>query len=69
LLVVPSFYDSIESASERMRTKIQARSLRYPAALSLVVTLLEALATLLLLRFVWRSVQAGSARLRRRSTV
>jgi len=69
LLVVPSFYDSIESASERMRTKIQTRSLRYPAALSLVVTLLEALATLLLLRFVWRSVQAGSARLRRRSTV
>ena len=69
LLVVPSFYDSIESASERMRAKIRARSLRYPAALSLVVTLLEALATLLLLRFVWRSAQAGSARLRRRSTV
>ena len=69
LLVVPSFYDSIEGASERMQAKIRARSLRYPAALSLVMTLLEALATLLLLRFVWRSAQAGSARLRRRSTV
>jgi multidrug efflux pump subunit AcrB len=69
LLVVPSFYDSIESASERMRAKIRARSARYHAGLSVVVTMLEALATLLLLRFVWRSVLAVSARLRRGSTV
>ena len=67
LLVVPSFYDSIESASERMRAKIRARSLRYPAALSLVVTMLEALATLLLLRFVWRSLLGGWMWMRRRA--
>jgi HAE1 family hydrophobic/amphiphilic exporter-1 len=66
LLVVPSFYDSIESASERMRAKIRARSARYHAGLSLVVTLLEALATLLLLRFVWRSLEAAWVWMRRR---
>jgi HAE1 family hydrophobic/amphiphilic exporter-1 len=68
LLVVPSFYDSIESASERMRAKIRTRSLRYPAALSLLVTLFEALATLLLLRFLWRNVVAGSLWMRRRTS-
>ena len=69
LLVVPSFYDSIESASERMRAKIRTRSLRYPAALSLLVTLLEALATLLLLRFLWRSLLTLSGWMRRRPLV
>jgi predicted RND superfamily exporter protein len=68
LLVVPSFYDSIEGASERMQAKIRARSLRYHGALALAVTMLEALMTLLLVRFVWRSGVAGSVWLRRRST-
>jgi HAE1 family hydrophobic/amphiphilic exporter-1 len=69
LLVVPSFYDSIESARERMLAKIQARSTRYHAGLSLVVTMLEALATLLLLRFVWRSLESAWVWMRRRPGV
>jgi hypothetical protein len=69
LLVVPSFYDSIESASERMRTKIQARSTRFHPSLALVVTMLEALSTLLLLRFVLRSLAGGWFWMRRRTWV
>ena len=67
LLVVPSFYDSIESASERMRAKIQARGQRYHESLALVVTMLEALMALLLLRFVWRSLLGGWMWMRRRA--
>jgi predicted RND superfamily exporter protein len=67
LLVVPSFYDSIENASERMRAKIQARSQRYHLALALALTLVEALLTLLLLRFVWRSLASVWMWARRRS--
>jgi hypothetical protein len=67
LLVVPSFYDSIESASERMRAKIQARGQRYHESLALVVTMLEALMALLLLRFVLRSLLGGWMWMRRRA--
>jgi len=66
LLVVPSFYDSIEGASERMRAKIRARSVRFHPFLALVVTMLEALSTLLLLRFVLRSLAGGWFWMRRR---
>ena len=66
LLVVPSFYDSIESAKERMRLKILARSDRYTASLALALTLLEALCALLLLRFIWRSLTGALGWSRRR---
>jgi len=56
LLVIPSFYDSIEIARDRAIAKFHRRAERWNSALAFVVTLLEALATLLLLRFVWRTL-------------
>ena len=67
LLVVPSFYDSIESARERMLAKIRDRSARYHASLAMVLTILEAFCTLLLFRFLWRNWLAGWLWMRRRS--
>jgi len=54
LLVIPSFYDSIEINLERLRLKREARTLLWNAANAYTVTLLEAVATVLLLRFVYR---------------
>ncbi|HEV7914837.1 MAG TPA: efflux RND transporter permease subunit, partial [Albitalea sp.] len=54
LLVIPSFYDSIEIAREHAIAKLKARAQRGNVVVAFVVTLLEALATLLGLRFVWR---------------
>ena len=56
LLVVPSFYDSIEIAREKMWAKMQSRSIRYNQIFALVVTLLEAVLTLLLVRFIFRMI-------------
>jgi HAE1 family hydrophobic/amphiphilic exporter-1 len=55
LLVIPSFYDSIETARDRALAKFHRRDARWPTALAFVVTVLEALATLLLLRALWRA--------------
>lgn len=66
LLVVPSFYDSIESAKERMRRKMGARAGSYPAPLALALTLVEAVCTLLLLRLVWRGLAGLTVWMRRR---
>jgi hypothetical protein len=49
-----------------MRAKIRARSVRFHPFLALVVTMLEALSTLLLLRFVLRSLAGGWFWMRRR---
>lgn len=54
LLVVPSFYDSIEIARDRMFAKLGRRADRYNHALALVVTIFEALLTLTLLRLAYR---------------
>jgi HAE1 family hydrophobic/amphiphilic exporter-1 len=57
LLVIPSFYDSIEIARDRMFAKYRRREAAWGAAgplLAFVVTGLEAVATLLMLRFIWR---------------
>jgi hydrophobic/amphiphilic exporter-1 (mainly G- bacteria), HAE1 family len=54
LLVIPSFYDSIEIARDRAIAKFRWRAERRHVALAFVLTLLEALATVLALRFVWR---------------
>ena len=56
LLVVPTFYDSIEIARDRAFAKYRRRAERWLAFPAFVVTLLEALATLTLLRFTWRLV-------------
>ena len=54
LLVVPTFYDSIEIARESMMQKMRVRMSRYPAIVGFAMTMLEALCTLLLLRFAYR---------------
>jgi HAE1 family hydrophobic/amphiphilic exporter-1 len=54
LLVIPSFYDSIEIWRDRALAKFRRRAQRWHAAPAFIVTLLEALLTLLLVRLVWR---------------
>jgi HAE1 family hydrophobic/amphiphilic exporter-1 len=54
LLVIPSFYDSIEIWRDRALAKFRRRAQRWHPAPAFAVTLLEAFATLLLLRLVWR---------------
>ena len=57
LLVVPTFYDSIEIARDRAMTKFQAREVRWNAFLAFIVTLIEAILALLLLRVTYRLVK------------
>lgn len=56
LLVVPSFYDSIEIARDRMMAKMRRRADRYHQALAICVTMLEALLTLTFVRLIYRLV-------------
>jgi hydrophobic/amphiphilic exporter-1 (mainly G- bacteria), HAE1 family len=62
LLVIPSFYDSIEIARDRAIAKFRWRAERRHVALAFVLTLLEALATVLALRFGWRALRRFGAR-------
>jgi multidrug efflux pump subunit AcrB len=57
LLVIPTFYDSIEISRERAVAKFHARAERMNPFLAFLATLGEALCTLLLLRFVYRRVR------------
>jgi hypothetical protein len=55
LLMVPSFYDSIEISRDRMAAKYRRRSARRGGAfVAFIQTFIEAILTLLLVRFVWR---------------
>jgi HAE1 family hydrophobic/amphiphilic exporter-1 len=54
LLVIPSFYDSIEIWRDRAVAKFQRRAQAWHPAPAFAVTLLEAIVTLLLLRLLWR---------------
>ena len=54
LLVVPSFYDSIEIAQDRMGAKFRRRVPRWTAAGAFVMTLGEAVLTLLAVRLLYR---------------
>jgi HAE1 family hydrophobic/amphiphilic exporter-1 len=56
LLVTPTFYDSIEISRERAIAKFHAREERMNPFLAFVVTFGEAIFTLLLLRWVFRTV-------------
>jgi HAE1 family hydrophobic/amphiphilic exporter-1 len=56
LLVVPTFYDSIEIARDRMFAKFGRRHERMNVAFAFVLTFVEAIMTLVLLRFVFRMV-------------
>jgi HAE1 family hydrophobic/amphiphilic exporter-1 len=55
LLVVPTLYDSIEIARDRMFVKFQSRAERISALPAFVVTATEAVLTLLLMRYLFRS--------------
>ena len=66
LLVIPTFYDSIEIARDRAIAKFRRRAERWNPALAFVTTLVEAFLTLILVRFVYRSVVRLLARLGRR---
>ncbi len=67
LLVIPSFYDSIETSRDRALAKFHARDARWPTALAFVVTLLEALLTVLFVRGLWRALARAAGWLRGRS--
>ena len=69
LLVIPSFYDSIEISRDRAIAKFHARDVRWNSLLAFVVTLIEALLTLLLLRLLWRLLTRGVRRLRGRAAI
>ena len=56
LLIVPTFYDSIEIARDRALAKFQRRVPRFTVIGAFVMTLIEAVLALVLVRFVFRLV-------------
>jgi HAE1 family hydrophobic/amphiphilic exporter-1 len=68
LLVVPTFYDSIEISRDRAIAKFRRRAQRWNPAFAFVTTFVEALLTLVLVRFCYRMVKKGIARMRGRGT-
>jgi HAE1 family hydrophobic/amphiphilic exporter-1 len=59
LLVIPTFYDSIEISRERAKAKFNARAAVMNPFLAFVMTFGEALATLVFLRFLYRLAMRG----------
>jgi len=57
LLVIPSFYDSIEIARDRMFAKFKRRATRRNVLLAFVLTFIEALLALLMLRALYRAIK------------
>ena len=64
LLVVPTFYDSIEIARERSIAKFGRRAERWNPAAAFAATLVEAILTLVMLRFAYRGLMRLLARRR-----
>ncbi|SFC54600.1 efflux RND transporter permease subunit [Massilia yuzhufengensis] len=56
LLVVPTFYDSIEIARDRMFAKFNRRALRYNVLVAFFMTFIEAILTLVFVRLIFRSI-------------
>jgi hydrophobe/amphiphile efflux-1 (HAE1) family protein len=56
LLVVPTFYDSIEIARDRMVAKFGRRAERMNPAFAFMMTFVEAILTILMVRFVFRMI-------------
>ncbi len=56
LLVVPTFYDSIEIARDRMFAKFKRRATRFNPALAFLMTFVEAILTLTFVRLVFRTI-------------
>jgi hydrophobe/amphiphile efflux-1 (HAE1) family protein len=59
LLVVPTFYDSIEIARDRMVAKFHRRAGHRNVLLAFLMTMVEAILTLILMRFVFRMIVIG----------
>jgi hydrophobic/amphiphilic exporter-1 (mainly G- bacteria), HAE1 family len=59
LLVIPTFYDSIEISRERAKAKFQARAAVMNPFTAFVMTFGEAIATLLFLRYLYRLAMNG----------
>jgi HAE1 family hydrophobic/amphiphilic exporter-1 len=57
LLVVPTFYDSIEIARDHALAKFQSRAGRWNPVVAFFLTLFEAVLAVLLLRLVYRTVK------------
>ena len=66
LLVIPSFYDSIELTRDHLFAKFRRRSQARNVAWAVLVTGLEIVATLMMLRLVWRTTLALWRRATRR---
>jgi hydrophobic/amphiphilic exporter-1 (mainly G- bacteria), HAE1 family len=58
LLVIPTFYDSIEIARERAVAKFNARAARMNPFLAFVTTFVEAILALIFVRFIYRLVRS-----------
>jgi len=54
LLVVPTFYDSIEIARDRAYAKFQRRAERWSVVPAFLLTMVEAVLTLVFVRLVYR---------------
>ena len=59
LLMVPSFYDSIEIKRDSFMEKFHRREARWSTAGAVVMGLVEVVLFLTLIRFVFRSVMSG----------
>jgi HAE1 family hydrophobic/amphiphilic exporter-1 len=68
LLVVPTFYDSIEIAHDRMVAKFRRRAERWNPLFAFVLTFFEAILTLLGVRMVFRAIRRLVLRLLGRHT-
>jgi multidrug efflux pump subunit AcrB len=62
LLVVPTFYDSIEIARDGVAAKFQQRAAAGNGLVAFMLTLIEALLALLMLRFAWRTFKRLACR-------
>jgi HAE1 family hydrophobic/amphiphilic exporter-1 len=63
LLVVPTFYDSIEVSRDRAVAKFHAREARMNPFFAFVATFIEAILTLTMVRWTYRAVRRGWARI------
>ncbi len=63
LLVVPTFYDSIEISRDRAFAKFHAREARWNPFAAFVATFVEALLVLAGIRMLWRGARKGYAKL------
>ncbi len=69
LLVVPTFYDSIEISRDRLFAKLRSRATHMNVVLAFVITMLEALMTVLFLRWIFRQLIRLSAMVQRTKAV